>query len=143
MQTAVLYPVAALVLLTVLMTLRSARLNFRALRSRAARPEQFRVFETGELPLEVMLTARNVSNLFEQPVLFYVLALFLCLFERVNHFYLAGAWLFVALRCAHSYVHVATDNLLLRYRLFAASCFLVWGLWAVFVGSLLLDAARR
>lgn len=137
MEQAMVYPVAALVLLTAIMTLRSARMNLAAVRSRSVRSDQFLVFESGDLPMPVQLAARNVANLFEYPTAFYALAAFLCIFERVNLFFLTGAWLYVALRCAHSYVHVKGDNLLHRLRTFAASCFVLWAMWAVFVGMLL------
>ncbi len=137
MEEAMVYPVAALVLLTAIMTVRSGRMNLAAVRSRSVRAQQFLVFESGELPMPVQLAARNVSNLFEYPTAFYALAAFLCIFERVNLFFLIGAWLYVGLRCMHSYVHVKGESLINRFRTFGASCIVLWGLWAAFVAVML------
>jgi hypothetical protein len=139
MEHLMIYPVAALVLLTAIMGLRSYHLNTAAARAREVRISQFRIFEEGNLPPRIMLTARNVSNLFEYPVTFYVLAILLILFHRVNVWYLAAAWTYVLLRALHSYIHVTTNNVIHRFRAFGASCFLLWFTWAAFVVHVLID----
>jgi hypothetical protein len=68
----------------------------------------------------------NLKNLFEIPVLFYALALFLFVTNRVDALYLAAAWVFVAFRAAHSLVHCTFNHVLLRFSLYLVAAVAVW-----------------
>jgi hypothetical protein len=60
----------------------------------------------------------NFKNLFEIPVLFYALALYLFVTNQVDGAYLTAAWVFVAFRALHSLVHCTFNNVNLRFSLY-------------------------
>jgi hypothetical protein len=77
-------------------------------------------------PPAVSNPSDNLKNLFEIPVLFYALALFLFVTSRVDALYLAAAWVFVAFRAAHSLVHCTFNHVLLRFSLYLVAAVAVW-----------------
>ena len=77
-------------------------------------------------PPAVSNPSDNLKNLFEIPVLFYALALFLFVTNRVDALYLAAAWVFVAFRAAHSLVHCTFNHVLLRFSLYLVATVAVW-----------------
>jgi hypothetical protein len=77
-------------------------------------------------PPEVSNPSDNFKNLFEVPVLFYALALYLFATGHVDATYVAAAWIFVAFRALHSAVHCTFNLVMLRFSLYAISTLAVW-----------------
>ncbi len=69
-------------------------------------------------PLVPARIARNLSNQFELPVIFYALVILLLVLNRVTALDVIAAWVFVAGRVAHSLVQTLTDNVPLRGQVF-------------------------
>jgi hypothetical protein len=79
----------------------------------------------------VVLTSKNLANQFQLPVIFYVLCLILASIDAVGMATLAVAWVFVATRYVHAYVHVSTNYVPARLRAFllgALTLFVLFGL---------------
>jgi len=66
----------------------------------------------------VLQINNNIRNQFELPVLFYVLAIAFWALDAVNVLVLVAAWLFVASRIAHAWVHLTSNYIPNRRRLF-------------------------
>jgi hypothetical protein len=77
-------------------------------------------------PPAVSNPSDNLKNLFEIPTLFYALALFLFVTDRVDAFYVVAAWVFVAFRAAHSFVHCTFNHVRLRFSLYLVATVAVW-----------------
>jgi hypothetical protein len=77
-------------------------------------------------PALVANPSDNFRNLFEMPVLFYALSLWLVIADRVDATYLYAAWVFVAFRALHSAVHCSVNIVLLRFYLYLASSLALW-----------------
>lgn len=77
-------------------------------------------------PPQVSNPSDNFKNLFEVPVLFYALALYLFVTQQVDAIDVAAAWVFVAGRVAHSLVHCTVNIVLLRFYLYLISALAVW-----------------
>jgi len=77
-------------------------------------------------PAAVSNPSDNLKNLFEIPVLFYALALYLFVTHRVDAAYVTAAWIFVAFRVLHSAVHCTINIVMLRFYLYLASTLAVW-----------------
>lgn len=75
--------------------------------------------------------ADNFRNLFELPVLFYVAVLSAAMTGQVTTSTLALAWLFVALRVAHSVIHCGYNKVMHRFLVHATGGVVLWILWAV------------
>lgn len=77
-------------------------------------------------PPNVANPSDNLKNLFEIPVLFYALVLYLYVTRQVDWIYLASAWTFVAFRMMHSAVHCTFNLIMLRFYLYAFATLAVW-----------------
>lgn len=77
-------------------------------------------------PASVANPSDNFRNLFEMPVLFYALALWLAFMNRVDAAYLVAAWTFVGFRALHSAVHCSVNIVLLRFYLYLVSSLALW-----------------
>jgi hypothetical protein len=81
-------------------------------------------------PPEVSNPSDNLKNLFEMPVLFYVLVLYLFATNQVDSTYLTAAWIFVAFRALHSAVHCTVNVVMVRFYLYLFSTLAVWFIFA-------------
>jgi hypothetical protein len=77
-------------------------------------------------PPAVSNPSDNLKNLFEIPVLFYALALYLFVTKQVDAPYLDAAWVFVAFRALHSAVHCTFNLVMLRFYLYLIATLAVW-----------------
>jgi hypothetical protein len=125
----IFYPVLALVGLTFVVLLRIPFVRITAARARRVVVSDFELGESSAVPPDVALPNRNYMNLLELPLLFYVLAIVLFVTERVTSTQLTLAWLYVALRCAHSLVHLTYNGVLHRLAIFAASNLVLAIMW--------------
>ena len=78
-----------------------------------------------QLPADVRWKADNYNNLMEQPTLFYAVALTLALLGGDAGMNGALAWLYVALRVAHSLVQALINIVILRFAIFMAATFVL------------------
>ncbi|MDX2221401.1 MAG: MAPEG family protein [Rhodospirillaceae bacterium] len=79
-------------------------------------------------PAAVSNPSDNLKNLFELPVLFYAVALYLFVTGRVDAVDVAAAWVFVAFRALHSLVHCTFNRVLVRFSLYIASSLALWAI---------------
>lgn len=102
------------------------RISF--IKSRKIRPKELTV--PGALaqisPPNVSNPSDNLKNLFEIPVLFYALVLYLFITKQVDAVYVNAAWIFVAFRVLHSIVHCTFNLVMLRFYLYLFSTLAVW-----------------
>jgi hypothetical protein len=77
-------------------------------------------------PPAVSNPSDNFRNLFEIPVLFYALALYLFAMNQVDSIYVDAAWVFVAFRALHSAVHCTFNLVILRFYLYLFATIAVW-----------------
>ena len=87
--------------------------------------------------LERPQAAENFRNLFEVPVLFYVLCVALVLNGGSTPGFVMAAWGYVALRVVHSLIHVTYNRVTHRFVVYVASTLLLFGTWAAFVARIL------
>ena len=77
-------------------------------------------------PRSVRTPSDNLKNLFELPVLFYAVAIYLYVTNQVDQGYLVAAWIFVAFRVLHSAVHCTVNIVLLRFFLYVVATAALW-----------------
>jgi hypothetical protein len=77
-------------------------------------------------PPSVSNPSDNLKNLFEIPVLFYALILYLFVTRQVDSVYVSAAWVFVGFRALHSAVHCTFNLVTLRFYLYLFSTIAVW-----------------
>ncbi len=133
----ILYPVFAMFLLVAAVLLRLRKLRFAAVRNEEIRAEYFRAYQGQEEPEPLRVIARHFSNLFEVPVLFYVVAIMIYVTQQVSWWLVACAWTYVALRYLHTFVHLTANNLIARFSVYFASGFVLALMWATLLVKLL------
>ena len=77
-------------------------------------------------PPAVSNPSDNLKNLFEIPVIFYALALYLFVTNQVDATYVTAAWVFVVFRGLHSAVHCTINLVTLRFSLYLCATVAVW-----------------
>ncbi len=77
-------------------------------------------------PPNVSNPSDNLKNLFEIPVLFYALVLYLFITKQVDTVYVNAAWVFVVFRALHSAVHCTFNLIMLRFYLYLFATLAVW-----------------
>ena len=77
-------------------------------------------------PPSVSSPSDNFKNLFEIPVIFYALVLYLFTTQQVDTIYLTAAWIFVILRGLHSIVHCTFNLILPRFYLYLLATLTIW-----------------
>ena len=120
-KLSILYPIVALATVTFGVLLLIPLRRFRAGMAGQVAFDDFRYGESARVPPEVSIPNRNMMNLLELPLLFYVACLVYLVVGRIDEFALALAWLYVALRIVHSAIHVTYNRVRHRLIAFAAS----------------------
>ena len=93
------------------------------IRSRNLDPQQLTPGELAQVsPPGVSNPSDNLKNLFEMPVLFYALVLYLFVAGQVDRAYLVAAWLFVLFRALHSAIHCTINVVVVRFTIYVLSC---------------------
>jgi hypothetical protein len=77
-------------------------------------------------PAAVSNPSDNLKNLFEIPVLFYALTLYLFVANQVDAAHVSAAWVFVVFRALHSAVHCTFNKVILRFYLYLVAALAVW-----------------
>jgi hypothetical protein len=133
---AILLPPLALAFLTGFVWLRLGADRLGELRARRIHPQQIATSKQAAERLENIQSADHFRNLFEMPVLFYVLCGFLAITKLTTLFLLACAWGFVFLRACHSWVHLTNNKVIRRFQLFVASSIVLYVMWGIFAVKL-------
>lgn len=131
-----IYPMFAMVILTafVLTTLFRSRVG--AVRQGLLSTGYFRIYQGESEPESSAKRARHFTNLFEAPVLFYVV----CLTAMITHFTGGAmqllAWLYVAARVVHAYVHLGQNRLRHRMRVYFFSWGILMAMWIYLIAGI-------
>lgn len=81
---------------------------------------------TQVIPDRISQASRNLKNLFELPVLFYAVCLYLFISDSVDRVYLLAAWWFFAFRIVHSLIHCSYNKVEHRFAAYMLGAFAVW-----------------
>jgi len=96
---------------------------------------------TGEAAMRyftpVEMSANNLRNLFEMPVLYLALVPLLLITHHANHLQVLLAWIFVALRALHSFIHIGPKKVMPRLMVYLASCIVLSAMWIGFAIDML------
>lgn len=134
----ILFPVFAMFSLTAFCAFRLGYLRYTAVTRGEVDPRYFRTYRGYEEPEKLRVHSRHLVNLFETPVLFYVIATIAMITGQGGLLPIVLAWMYVALRFGHTFVHLTSNNVLFRFRLFALSMFVLVLLWlTVYAGIIL------
>lgn len=130
-----IYPMAAMVLLTFYVALRMFKARVSAVKSGQITIDHFKTYSTApqQLPAMMIYTQRCYNNLLEMPILFYAACLSAMATQVTGITLLILAWLYVACRILQATLHLR-GNVLWRMRFFMASTVCLLAMWAILVG---------
>jgi hypothetical protein len=127
-QQAIFGPFFAMMFLTLVVWVYMYGRRISFINSNKIRPDDLAVPGTLERlsPPAVSNPSDNLKNLFEMPVLFYAIALYLFVTNQVDAAYVYAGWIFVAFRALHSAVHCTFNRVILRFYLYLVSTLALW-----------------
>lgn len=129
-QLLIFWPVLAHVLLVFIVYGVLAVRRGAAVKTGEANVKQFK--GRYEEPASSVTASNNLMNQFELPVLFHFAALAFYVTQGVTIVVLTLAWIFVALRYAHAWIHLTTNSLRWRNMLFRLGVVSLFALWVAF-----------
>jgi hypothetical protein len=129
-------PCAAMVGLTAVVWVKLYVDRLREMSARGIAPQALSTVRAASGPLERTQAADNFRNLFEVPVLFYLLCVALVLNRGSTPGFVAAAWAYVSLRAIHSLIHVTYNRVVHRFVIYVASTLLLFGAWGAFLARI-------
>ena len=131
MNPSIILPVIALVLLTAVVWVRLYVERIRELKQRRIDPQSLATSASAGQTMQRVQASDNFKNLFEVPVLFYALCAVLVSAQHVSSFFVIGAWVYVALRYLHSFIHLTYNRVIHRFAVYVLSTVILFVLWGV------------
>lgn len=133
---AIFEPVIALVLLTLAVLGYTGYKRFSAGFAGRVRGHDFRYGENANVPPDVAVANRNFMNLLEAPVLFYTFCISAYVTHEATAWAIGLAWLYVALRIVHTFIHLTYNKIMHRFAGYAASNLVLLVMWLGFAVGL-------
>ncbi|QMW16587.1 MAPEG family protein [Pseudoalteromonas sp. MT33b] len=119
------------VLLTFIIMFIMGNRRFRAAKQKTIEMKDFLTMELEKAGSDVRVADRNFINQFEMPVLFFIACLTALQLNAVGYMFVALAWVYVLLRVVHSYIHLTSNTLKVRYYSFVISSLVMLSMWVV------------
>lgn len=122
------YPFLGMVVLTMLvwLTMYVRRVGYmqknRISPEKAKTPEQMQ----GLVPEYVQNPSNNFKNLFEMPIIFYVLCLFHFIQQDIPNLITVSAYVFLLARIAHSFIHCTYNKVMHRFIAYVVGSLSIW-----------------
>jgi len=129
------YPMAAMVLLTFIVLIAMFRSRVRAVRAGEANAGYYKTYQEGAEPRETAQLSRHIVNMFESPTLFYAACIAGMVTGQNGALLIVLAWVYVALRVVHAYIHTGSNSLPPRIKVYFSSWLVLLGMWGVLVAG--------
>ena len=131
-----LAPVFAQVLLVVILSILMAKRCAAAVRSNEVKTSAL-VGDANAWPKPARLAANAFHNQFEFPILFYVLTILAVVAKKADVLFVWLAWLFIATRYLHAFIHVTSNRMPHRFYAFIAGVAFLTVMWIRFAVQIL------
>ncbi len=125
-----------LALVTLVVTLWLVVVRIKVTRSGEVKVSYYTTYQEGTEPDYIIQATRNLTNLFDFPLLFYVVCTLSYLTAIVDDTQLYLAWGYVALRAIHSLIHLTYNVVPHRLGVFLISVAVLVALWVRFAMAL-------
>ena len=120
-----------MVALTFVVTMRLLYFAMKSVKKGEVHIKQYRIYD-GEFPPILNSVRQHYKNMFEMPILFYLLAVLLLIQGNTTNLDIIFAWGFVVFRILHSISRIPNRDVNLRFGLFAGSFLMLLGGWINF-----------
>lgn len=124
----ILQPMLAMMVLTAIVWFVLYARRLPAMRKVGVSSQEYTTPDKGAalLPESVSFPAHNFRNLFELPVLFYALCLYLFVTGTAQNVDVIAAWAFVGFRGLHSLIHSTVNIVIARFLAYLAATIALW-----------------
>ncbi|WP_075186572.1 MAPEG family protein [Teredinibacter haidensis] len=132
-----LYPMFALVVFIFLFVCYHFYLRVVSVRNKQVRISYFRLFEAdgADIPKHILAGSRHIANVFETPVLFFVVSLLAIVLQQESPLMVSMGWAYVVVRIVHALIHTTYNNILHRLLVFWMGMLLLMAMWGLLVCS--------
>jgi len=134
MNHQLVYPLFAMFLLTFAVGVHMFLVRVRAVKSGAIKTSYFHLYDQNGGPEKMIQASRHFSNLFETPVLFYTVCI-LGILSTQGFLFVVLAWMYVAARAVHALIHLGSNRLKSRMRIYGVSWLILLALWGLLVSN--------
>jgi hypothetical protein len=124
----ILQPMLAMMVLTAIVWFVLYARRLPAMRKVGVSSQEYTTPDKGAalLPESVSYPAHNFRNLFELPVVFYALCLYLFVTGTAQNVDVVAAWAFVGFRALHSLIHSTVNIVIARFLAYLAATIALW-----------------
>ena len=116
----IVHPLIGMVVLTLLVAIRLLYFAINSTLTGKVHIKQFRIYDGG-FPKYFQSARQHYKNMFEMPILFYILCILLIINNNYTQFDVIIAWGFVLFRILHSLARIPNRDVNLRFGLFTGS----------------------
>ncbi len=127
---AIFWPVIIQALVTLFLYIPMSARRIASVKLGTAKASDYRLIE--KEPEDVRQMTRAIANQYETPILFYAVCLSAYVTQNVGATLLTLAWVYVAVKCVHVFVHTTSNRLRIRRPIFMVSFITLIAMWAVF-----------
>ena len=124
-----IYSMFSLILLTFAVAFYLLSLRIAAVKAGTVKLSSFRLNSAEDMPSKILQASRNYSNLFEVPVLFYVVGSLSLSLQLETLSLVILSWVFVGSRLVHSWIHLTSNNVIRRLQAFMVGNFCIMLMW--------------
>ena len=127
-QETIFIPFFGIIVLTMIVWMYMYYLRLSFIAREQIDPQSLATVKQGEkiFPPDISKPSENLINLFEMPVLFYAVCLYLYATGSVDGLYLVMAFGFLAFRLLHSIIHCTYNKVTHRFYMYVISSLMLW-----------------
>ncbi len=133
----IVLPMSVLALFTFLILVMLFKSRFRALSKGKVAVAFYKTYVGEDEPEESRILSRHLSNLFEAPVLFYVVCLAALTIQLSSLFFHLLAWSYVVVRLVHAYIHLGSNKVPYRLAAYFTGWIVLLAMWTTLVYEVL------
>ncbi len=130
-QNIIFYPVIGMVFLSFFIGIVMLVARIKAVKQ-GMNPAFFALNKGAKQPDYLIKASQHYENLFELPVLFYIVTILTYITKTADYFYLYLAVLFVIIRYFHAFIHISYNNLTHRRNSFLIGTVALFSMWVKF-----------
>jgi len=137
MEKLILMPLFLQILLTSVVLVLMGRRRIRAAKNKEISVAAFKTMNLSGANEQVIATSRNFENQFQMPMLYLFSVLFTLQLGLADMGYVVMGAAYVLLRLVHTFVHIGSNNVRMRFNVFLLGCVVLWAIWLRLVWQVL------
>lgn len=134
-SNSILYPIFFMFLLIIVTVIRNLFCRILLFTQKKVKISDLKEVRLEAFPEKAVYLTKNISNLYEMPVLFFVICLIALTKEFTDPIFISLAWIYVILRSVHTLIHTTYNNLLHRVIPFVLSNVVLVCMWILFYST--------